>query len=40
MDECRAISLFVDFLEVNDELARIMLGVSKDFRAEESDDVV
>jgi hypothetical protein len=38
MDERRA--LLVDFLKVNDKLARIMLGVRQDLRTEQSDDVI
>lgn len=40
MDKCRAIPVLINFLEVNDELARIMLGVGEYFRAEEGNDVV
>ena len=40
MDECRAIPVLVDLLEVNDELGWVMLGVGEDFRAEEGDYVV
>lgn len=38
MDERRA--LLVDFLEIDDELAGIMLGVRQDLRTKERDDVI
>ena len=40
MDKGRALAALVDLLEIDDELARVMLGEREDLGAEEGEDVV
>lgn len=40
MNECRAIALFIDFLQIDDQGGRVMFRVREDFCAKEGDDVI